>query len=59
MTRTLPPIYEAIAEAVRISDIPTEARCKVVKELCRTLKKPDARFDPARFSEACWSNEEW
>ena len=51
--------YEAVAEAVRDTEIDTVNKCDLVKKLCAKLKAQDARFDAARFSEACWNESEW
>jgi len=46
--------YRAVAQALHDAVICEPCKVKVVKELCKTLKAADPRFDSERFSKACW-----
>jgi len=59
MTRSLPAIYRAVAEAVKATPMSNGIKCLLAKNLCAKLKADNARFGPAQFSEACWNEDEW
>lgn len=57
-SRTVVAKLQATAREVRELHIDTAAKIKLVRALCALLKECDSRFDPDRFSQACFG-EDW
>jgi hypothetical protein len=51
-------IYWAVANAIKETPMPTEPKTNLIKNVCARMKESQMPFDPDKFNQACWNEDE-